>query len=150
MDFSPIADTSIIDLVLLFVEHISNEKHLEPSDGMFSKLEKQGFSHSQLEYAYSLVMEKIILSGEKHSVRIFSESELKNLSSKAASIFVKLNQLGIITDEQVEIVLMRAAVIPDEELSEDELKMIIAMMLDKKEKDLPDGFFVPEDNENIH
>lgn len=150
MDFSPIADTSIIDLVLLFAEHLSHDKHLEPSDGVFRKLEKQGFSQGQLEYAYSLVIEKMVFPAKKRSVRIFSEGELENLSDKAASIFVKLNQLGIINDEQVEIVLMRAALIPDEKLSEDELKMIIAMMLGKNENELPGGFFIPENNENTH
>ena len=150
MDFSPIADTSIVDLVLLFAEQMSGENSPDAPDNVFKKLEDEGFSKRQLDYAYSLVMKQMMYPAKKRTVRIFSEGELGNFSPEAASILIRLNRLGIIGDEQIEVILMRAALTPNEKLSEDELKMIIAMMLGGNNPDLPDGFFVPEDENKIH
>ena len=150
MDSSQITDSSIVDLVLLFAENLVRSGGQDVSEKVFQKLACEGFSKEQIEQAFSLAIERVILAPQNESVRIFNESELKSFSPEAAAILVKLNQLGIIDNEQVEIILMRAAFTPDEQLTEDELKMIVAMILSKSDANIPTGFFVPDEEDNIH
>ena len=151
MNSYPITDSSIVDLVLYFAESIANGELSEESAKIPDSLAIEGFSRQQLEYAYSLVMDSVAVSSRtKRPIRIFSSEELEVLSPEAATIFIKLNQLGIIDNEQVEIVLMRAALTPETRLSENELKMMIAMMLNRNAPDIPKGVFIPEDKDILH
>lgn len=151
MNSYPITDSSIVDLVLYFAERLASGELSEESTIIPDSLTIEGFSRRQLEYAYSLVMDSVAVSSRaKRPMRIFANEELEVLSPEAATIFIRLNQIGIIDNEQVEIVLMRAALTPDTKLSENELKMMIAMMLNRNAPDIPRGTFIPEDNETLH
>jgi uncharacterized protein Smg (DUF494 family) len=146
-----IADTSIVDLVVIFAEGIMcGELSDGLSDTVFGKLSSKGFTRQQLEYAFSIALDRTYSVDPKKSMRIFSNEELGAFLPQASSLFIKLNQLGILDEEQSEVVLMRAALKPEDKLSESELKMIVAMMLSRDDYEIPKGFFVPENDEQIH
>ena len=146
----PIADTTIVDLVLIFAERLAIGELYENTEKFYNVLKEKGYSRRQLDYAFTLASKRFSLPSVDRAMRIFSREELEFFSPEASSLFLKLNSLGVIDGEQAELVLMRASLIPESQFTEEELKVMVAMMLSRPESELPRGFFVPESNEAIH
>ncbi len=151
MDSFPITDGTIVDLLVYFAERFASGERIEHPDAEVKRLVEAGYSPKQVEEAFQLARQKLAQRKRRsEAIRVFSEEELSHFTPQAKALFLKLSQLGILSNEEIELVLMRAQMSSEEPLDEDELKLAVAMLLGVGEVPPPSGIFILGKDENVH
>ncbi|RKZ33686.1 hypothetical protein DRQ33_03720 [bacterium] len=144
-----ISDGSLIDIILYFAEQAEKGDETGSPNEIRKELITKGYKPVQIDSAFSLFKRKVKDRVSLGSVRIFSEEELENFSDDAKALLIRLHRLGLLSPEQTELILMRVSLLSETEFSLEELKIMVAMMLNQPPyKHLPTGFFVPNDRED--
>jgi len=151
MNTFPIADSTLVDIVLFFAENAEQVAVHDSSDEVREKLILNGYTPSQIDSAFFVFTNSVQKRNFETGIRVFTPEELSNFEPEAASLVVKLQRHGLLSYEQIEALVMRAMIFEEKMFSLTEVKMMIAMMLSQDASAaLPSGFFIPMDDNCIH
>ena len=107
-------------------------------DELSDTLEQLGYSDSEISSAYRWMLERLQGNPEKYfdgypkkpqSQRVLSSVERQQISAKAYGYALKLKNLGLITDEDMESVLERASQIGTYPISESQMKLLVSSVV---------------------
>lgn len=129
----------ILEIVVFLIDYMQEHREqVSDIDDISSMLETMGYRDDEISAAYSWLMDRINPDAEEYfasfptqhsSVRVLTGSERALLSTEAQNFLYKLVNLGLIDDEQFEIVLDRLSVVSPSDVNEEELKMIASAVL---------------------
>jgi Smg protein len=121
-------------LMYLFENYLGDEFDALPdSDVIRTELYEAGFEHAEVSRAFdwleSLSIRKTIQPTVTTTFRIFSDQEKLLLDLECRDFIMFLEQAGILTPENREIVIDRIIALENEEISLEKIKWIILMVL---------------------
>ena len=140
----------ILEIVVFLIDYMQGNKgRLANSDELSSLLSAEGYSEDEISSAYTWLLQRFDNAPEQYfsdfpvstsSIRILSQSERVQMSPEAYGFLLKLVSQSLISSEQCEIILERAAMIGPRSVSLDHIKLIAAsvVMADFDDLDFPD------------
>ncbi len=134
---------SILDVLLYLFEHYYAEDVAPPfadreSDqggALLRELTQAGFSPGEVHRAFdwldALAQQRPVTHPLRASgpVRIYAESETGRLDTECRGFLLLLEQHGVLTAEQRELVLDRAMALDQDEIELDDLKWVVLLVL---------------------
>lgn len=128
---------SVLDILIYVFDHymLAETSEVPERDTLAQDLEKAGFSQVNVERALDWLAD---LAGERHrpaidggarAIRIYAEGELTRLSTESRGFLLSLEQTGILSAQQREIVIDRLLALEADELDIDQLKWVVLMVL---------------------
>ncbi|HHH81354.1 MAG TPA: DUF494 family protein [candidate division Zixibacteria bacterium] len=149
MDDSSMRDDTIIDIVVMLAEIAdSSGGVLADPRSARKKIIKKGHSPKQVDRALSLFGKKSNFRVKKPH-RVFSEHELSFLSPESAKMLSSLVRYGILSDEQVELIFIRAS-LDEEKLNLDEFRRVAEMVIDIDNLKVSEAAFVEGDEDTVN
>lgn len=120
-------------LIYLFENYLENEVDLMPnSNAIRSELLKVGFALPDVNQAFDWLDslgEQDMFNCQTQAFRIFSEAEKRQLDIECRNLLIFLEHNGILSPDNREVVIDRAMALENEEISLDNLKWIVLMVL---------------------
>ena len=129
---------SVLD-VLMYLFETAGEDGLPPEpnrDGLREELERAGFHHREIERALEWLDG---LAGHRggdvarppteRAVRIYARSERTRLDAEGRGYMMYLEQIGILSPHQRELVIDRLMALDSEEIDVDDIKWVVLMVL---------------------
>ena len=133
---------SILDVLLYLFEHyyandlVPTQEAFAPGEGpLFQELAEAGFSSAEIRKAFDWLDALARQRSEgapTHAAgptRVFFGPELDKLDLEARGFLLFLEQRGIVTAQQRELVLDRAMALDQEEVELDDLKWVVLLVL---------------------
>jgi Smg protein len=129
---------SILDiLIYVFDRYMLDEAPQVPErDDLARHLEGRGFASTNVERALDWLEDLAcvrdrppLTAGADAAVRVFSHCELIRLSTECRGSLFTLQQLGVLSAQQREIVIERLLALDAEELGAEQLKWVVLMVL---------------------
>lgn len=128
---------SVLDILIYVFDHymLEDTPDVPERDALASHLERAGFSAPNVERALDWLAD---LAGERHrpdfsagprAIRVYAEGELARLSTESRGFLLTLERTGILSAAQREIVIDRLLALDIDELSIDQLKWVVLMVL---------------------
>lgn len=127
-------------LMYLFENYLEDEiETLPDSDAIRTELIQAGFDQLDVSKAFdwleSLTLHETLKPIVPSAFRIFSDHEIDKLDLECRNFVMFLEQIGILTPANREIVLDRIMALENEEISLDKLKWIVLMVLLSQQDD---------------
>lgn len=129
----------ILEIVVFLIDYMQEHREqVSDIDDISSILETMGYQDDEISAAYSWLMDRINPEAEEYfasfplrhsSTRVLTASERALLSTEAQGFLFKLVNLGLIDDEQFEIVLDRLSVMSAASVTEEEIKTVASAVL---------------------
>ncbi|MBD3332398.1 DUF494 family protein [candidate division GN15 bacterium] len=129
----------ILEIVVFLIDYMQEHREqVSDIDDISSILETMGYQDDEISAAYSWLMDRINPDAEEYfasfpvrhsSTRVLTASERALLSTEAQGFLFKLMNLGLIDDEQFEIVLDRLSVVSTASVTEEEIKTVASAVL---------------------
>lgn len=130
----------ILEIVVYLMSHLNDRQDgLSSLDEMSTDLRSMGFTDNEISSAYSWLLKhfenypgNFAISSDKadiRSVRILSDLERKLISPEAYGYLLQLKQLGLITIEQMEMILDRATLFDSDPLDISDIKILASATL---------------------
>ena len=121
-------------LMYLFENYLEDEiETLPDSDVIRTELLEAGFESIEVSKAFdwleSLSLQRAITPNATSTFRIYCSQEIIRLDLECRNFIIFLEQTGILTPTNREIVLDRVMALEDEDISLEKLKWIILMVL---------------------
>lgn len=130
---------NLIDVLIYIYENYMDSDDAAPRDQILleEELLKAGFSQSEIESAFDwldeLARRQVSLVdspvGGGESIRIFSEQEQHQLDVEMQGLLHHLLQTGILDPTSHELVIERAMALNSQELTTDDIKWIVLLVL---------------------
>jgi Smg protein len=128
---------SVLDiLIYVFDRYMLEEAPEVPErDALAKDLERAGFAEANVERALDWLADlagerqRPSMDGGRPAIRIFSGSELARLSTESRGYLLVLEQIGILTPLQREIVVDRLLALDSDEFDLEQLKWVVLMVL---------------------
>lgn len=129
---------NVLDLLMyLFENYIYEEPEDEPDrESLSESLEEAGFSNVEIERAFAwldgLAEQRKLpdLGGhENKPIRVFTEDECRRLDVDARGFILYLENIGVLDPLRREMVIDRLAALENEDISLDDVKWVILMIL---------------------
>lgn len=127
-------ESKILEIVVYLIDHIrANQGHLSDMDDVSSDLRSMGYTDNEISSAYCWVMDRygstdqVFFSefpDEHNSVRIFTNAERYQFEADSQGFLLKLVNLGLVDDEQMEMILDRGAMLGPKPVTLDQMKLI--------------------------
>ncbi len=127
-------------LMYLFENYLEDEiETLPDSDAIRTELIQAGFDQLDVSKAFdwleSLTLHETLKPIVPSAFRIFSHHEINKLDLECRNFVMFLEQIGILTPANREIVLDRIMALENEDISLDKLKWIVLMVLLSQQDD---------------
>lgn len=127
-------------LMYLFENYLEDEiETLPDSDAIRTELIQAGFDQLDVSKAFdwleSLTLHETLKPIVPSAFRIFSDHEIDKLDLECRNFVMFLEQIGILTPANREIVLDRIMALENEDISLDKLKWIVLMVLLSQQDD---------------
>jgi Smg protein len=121
-------------LMYLFENYMEDEVEMLPdSEIIKTELEEAGFEAYEVDKAFdwleSLSAQRAIKAAVPHAFRIFCSEEKAKLDIECQSFIMFLENSGILTSTNREIVIDRAMALEHDDMSLEKLKWIVLMVL---------------------
>ncbi|GAB6141422.1 DUF494 family protein [Methylosoma difficile] len=121
-------------LMYLFENYMEDEIEILPdSDAIKVELQEAGFESYEVNKAFdwleSLSLQRAIAPTVSPAFRIFCSQEIAKLDLESRNFIMFLEQGGILSSANREIVIDRAMALENEEISLEKLKWIVLMVL---------------------
>ncbi|QSA96804.1 DUF494 family protein [Methylococcus sp. EFPC2] len=121
-------------LIYLFENYMGGEAEPEPDpDTIRTELLEAGFPQEEITKAFdwleSLAEHKPITAVSSPAFRIFAHEEAAKLDMECQSLLMSLEQSGILSPANRELVIDRAMALNEERISLENLKWIVLMIL---------------------
>ncbi|MBD3403660.1 DUF494 family protein [candidate division GN15 bacterium] len=127
-------ESKILEIVVYLIDHIrENQGRLSDMDDVSSDLRSMGYTDNEISSAYCWVMDRygsgdsVYFSDfpdEHFSSRILTHAERFQFATDAHGFLLKLLNLGLIDDEQLEMVLDRGAMLGPKPITLEQVKLI--------------------------
>lgn len=139
----------ILEIVVYLMSHLNeHQESFGNIDDMSADLKSMGFTDHEISSAYNWLLkhfedypESFSARDDKvnhRSVRILSDSERQIVSPDAYGYLLQLKQLGLMTTEQMEVILDRCTLFDADPIDINDIKILAsATMFDMASHDLP-------------
>ncbi len=129
----------IFEIVVFLIDYIQGDTgHLSESDDLWTSLEAQGYSEDEISSAYSWLMKRFDSPSQQlyssfpkthSSSRILTSLEHSQLTTKAHGFLMKLLNLSLIDDEQLEAIMDRVSSFDPKPATLDHIKLIASSIV---------------------
>ena len=127
----------MFEVLVYMFEHYLGDDYLPDQDILIDELSAAGFDSADISNAFVWFRELDELSDQLQtaapeqtsSIRMFVESEIQKISLESLSFISYLQQAGIFSAAQRELVIDRAMALPQTEVGIDEVRWIVLMTL---------------------
>lgn len=128
----------VMEIVVFLMSKIKDQQdRLDDLDEIATYLKNQGFTENEISSAYSWFLDHLQNDNEflynsninTNANRIFSIQERQLFSSEAIGYLLQLRHLGLLSDQQFEMVLERGSMIWTSSINLDQIKMLIETIL---------------------
>jgi len=129
---------NLIDVLIFIYENYMDADN-QPQDQILleEELANAGFSSEEIHKAFDWLDELAWRQGalteaagtSQHSVRIYTDEEQQRLDLETRSMLLYLEQIGILDAASRELVIERAMALGNEDLSADDVKWIVLLVL---------------------
>ncbi len=121
-------------LIYIFENYMDNDLDLSPDPDLIrSELAEAGFPQSEISKAFewleALAEHQGIVPVSSPAFRIFSESEIAKLDTECRGLLLFLEQSGILSPANRELVMDRVMAFHEDSISLDNLKWVVLMVL---------------------
>ena len=130
---------NVIDVLIYIYENYMDAEESVPTDQILleEELVQAGFPQGEIKKAFNWLDELAWRQGSlayaeakpNHSMRIYSEREQQRIDLEIQGMLLYLEQTGILDPMSRELVIERAMAIDTEELSADDVKWIVLLVL---------------------
>jgi len=131
----------ILEIVVFLMDYMrDNSEKSSGTDELSATLVDMGYSEHEINTAYDWFLDQFSSNTEEYysafpvgsfSSRIFTEQERLQLSTDAQGFLLKLNNSGILNDEQLELILERTMLLTGEPISLEQIKIIVSSVIFK-------------------
>ena len=129
----------ILEIVVFLMDFLQQgaKENFHP-DELSDTLEQMGYSDSEISSAYKWMLERLHGSPEKYfdrypekpkSLRLLSSVERQQISPAAFGYVLKLKNLNLITDLNMESILEKASQIGTYPMSESQMKILVSTVV---------------------
>lgn len=128
----------LLDIVVQIMAHIRDTQgQVETFDDISADLRSQGFTDSEISYAYSWVIDHIQSEVQPlvemmqpgDSIRVLSLKERQHFSSEAFGYLLQLQFLGILGESEMEMILERGCVVGAAPIDMQQIKLIVGAVI---------------------
>jgi Smg protein len=120
-------------LIYLFENYMEDEMdRLPDNDAIRTELMEVGFEQLEVVNAFDWLeslTDHVVMTGTSPTFRIFSEQEQCKLDLECRNLLLFLEHTGILTPANRELAIDRAMALADQNITLDELKWIVLMVL---------------------
>jgi Smg protein len=127
---------SVLDiLIYLFENYMDAEEHPQPDRALLKEeLERAGFEQADVERALEWLdglagSEPGASAATDRAIRVFSGQELVRLDTECRGYILHLENIGILSSTQREIVIDRLMALEAEEIEIEQVKWVVLMVL---------------------
>lgn len=149
----------ILEIVVYLMSQISDQQgNLGSLDEMSADLKSMGFTENEISSAYNWILKHFedypdsfaenAREAGKRSFRILSDQEREIISPIAFGYLLQLRYLGLMTTEQMEMIIDRCTLFDAEPIDIEDIKLLAsATMFESGLNDMPYGVWIgdPED-----
>lgn len=131
----------ILEIVVFLMDYMrDNSDKSSGTDELSATLLDMGYSEHEINTAYDWFLDQFSSNTEEYysafpigsfSSRIFTEQERLQLNTDAQGFLLKLNNSGILNDEQLEIILERTMLLTGEPISLEQIKIVVSSVIFK-------------------
>lgn len=142
-------ESKILEIVVYLIDHIrENQGQLSDMDDVSSDLRSMGYTDNEISSAYCWVMDRYGTSDqvyfsefpdEHNSLRVLTGSERYQFSADAQGFLFRILNLGLIDDEQLEMILDRGTMLGPKPVNLEQIKLIASSFVFSDAADI-DGF----------
>jgi len=129
----------ILEIVVFLMDFLQQgaKENFHP-DELSDTLEQMGYSDSEISSAYKWMLERLHGNPEKYfdkypekpkSLRLLSSVERQQISPAAFGYVLKLKDLDLITDLDMELILEKASQIGTYPMSENQMKVLVSSVV---------------------
>lgn len=128
----------VLEIVVFLMSKIKDQQgRLDDLDEIATYLKNQGFTENEISSAYSWFLDHLQNDNEflynstisANATRILSDQERQLFSSESVGYLLQLRHLGLLSDQQFEMVLERGSMIWTSSINLDQVKMLIETIL---------------------
>jgi Smg protein len=129
---------SVLD-VLMYLFETAGDDGMPPEpnrDGLREELERAGFHDREIDRALEWLdglsgarSNEVSESPTDRGVRIYARSELARMDAEGRGYLLYLEQIGILSPHQRELVIDRLMALDSEEIDVDDIKWVVLMVL---------------------
>jgi Smg protein len=139
-EYLEMATGSVLDiLIYVFDRYMLVETPAVPQrEHLAQDLERAGFAPAKVERALDWVADLAFrqerpmpaeAGAHANSVRVFTDGELMRLSTECRGVLLRLARAGVLTAQQLEIVIERLLALDAEEPDTEQLRWVVLMVL---------------------
>jgi uncharacterized protein Smg (DUF494 family) len=129
----------ILEIVIFLMDYMRSEQdRFADSDDFSGTLRNMGYSDNEISSAYFWLMNRFDNAPEEifadfpmmhHAIRILSQEERMQLDTGAYGLLLKLHNLALIDDEDLETILERVNIFGAEPVSKEQIKMVASSIV---------------------
>jgi len=123
-------------LMYLFENYLYDDEPHPDRDSLESELSQAGFNQPEIQKAFDWLdgLEEFrrqipLETAGSHSIRVFTDDEMRKLDADCRGFVLFLEQVGILTPTSRELVVDRVMALQEDEVDLDTLKWVILMVL---------------------
>ena len=129
---------NVIDVLIYIYENYMDGEEAVPADQIMleEELVEAGFPKGEIQKAFNWLDELAwrqgsleLGTGANRSIRVFTDAERRRLDLEIQGMLLYLEQAGILDQRSRELVIERAMALDTEELTADDLKWIVLLVL---------------------
>ena len=125
----------IIEIIAYVISELRQNKSLSAID--LSELEQRGYSQAEISTAFSWLADRVhnidggmrFLEANSKSFRVFHPFEMEVLTPEARGELLQMVELGMITNEQVEMIVERAMLSGMSVVDPADIRNMVAMIV---------------------
>jgi len=128
----------VLEIVVFLMSKIKDQQgQLDDLEEIASYLKNQGFTENEISSAYSWFLDHLQNDNEflynssinSNATRILSDQERQLFSTDAIGYLIQLRHLGLLSEQQFEMVLERGLMIWTSSIDIDQVKLLIETIL---------------------
>lgn len=126
---------TVLDVLMYMFEHYMDDEPEPDRDSLYEALSEAGFDHDQVDDAFGWLDELNQLRSDGSGsqvgtgLRVFSELECLQLDVTCRGFLMHLEQSGILTAAQREVVVDRLMALGSDEVDVEHVKWVVLMVL---------------------
>ncbi len=151
----------LVEILIYIMSEMRRDQSVSKNLDLLSKsLLKEGYSESEISSAFTWLLDRLSDDSEEilerrepalnGSFRHLHEIEKSIISVEAYGYIIQLKELGLINESDFEQVIERALMLGIPTVTIDDMKSIVAAMLFTTEGGIDGGFFMFDDDTEIH
>ncbi|MFH1686817.1 MAG: DUF494 family protein [bacterium] len=129
----------ILEIVMFLMDYMrSHQNRLADTDDFSLTLRNMGYTDNEISSAYFWLLNRFDSAPEElfadfplvsQSTRVLTEFERQRITTGAHGLLLKLINLGLIDDEDLETILERVAIFSADPVDEEEIKMVASSIV---------------------